>query len=275
MRERTLETPKGIRFRLLEAVEPAAAGAGKPLVYFHSAGGLLPFEPLLETLAAQGYQVYAPVWPGYGEESGEDRIEDMLDFALHGWDTVDLLGLTERPILVGHSMGGMIAAEMACLQPQRVERLVLIASAGLWLDEHPIPDLFSMLPFELAQVLFHDPKMGEAMLTGGVDFNDFEALKDFLVVNARRLGTAAKILFPIPNRRLSKRLYRMTAPTLLVWGKQDKLIPPPYAERFQKLLPHPSRIAWIDQAGHMVPYEQTQAVAEAIVGFLARSASAA
>jgi pimeloyl-ACP methyl ester carboxylesterase len=270
MRERTFETPKGIQFRSLEFGE-----AGRPLVYFHSAGGLLPFEPLLDTLAAQGYHVHAPVWPGYGEETGEEQLEDMLDFALHGWDVVDALKLGDRPVIAGHSMGGMIAAEMACLAPQRVERLVLIASAGLWLDEHPIPDLFAMLPFELAQVLFHDPKMGEAMLTGGVDFTNMAALQDFLVVNARRLGTAGKILFPIPNRRLQKRLYRMSAPTLLVWGKEDKLIPPAYAERFKALLPGESRIAWIDQAGHMVPYEQTAAVAAAVISFLLRSASAA
>jgi pimeloyl-ACP methyl ester carboxylesterase len=123
--------------------------------------------------------------------------------------------------------------------------------------------------------LFYDPKMGEAMLTGGVDFTDMKALQDFLVTNARRLGTAGKILFPIPNRRLSKRLYRMQVPTLLVWGKQDKLIPHPYAERFHELLPGESSIAWIDEAGHMVPYEQTAAVAEAVTGFLARAASAA
>jgi pimeloyl-ACP methyl ester carboxylesterase len=270
MRERTLETPKGIKFRSLEYGE-----GGRPLVYFHSAGGLLPFEPLLEALSAQGYHVHAPVWPGYGEEVGEEQLEDMLDFALHGWDVVDALKLTQRPVIAGHSMGGMIAAEMACLAPDRVERLILIASAGLWLDEHPIPDLFAMLPFELAQVLFYDPKMGEAVLTGGVDFDNMAALQDFLVVNARRLGTAGKILFPIPNRRLLKRLYRMNAPTLLVWGKQDRLIPPPYAERFDALLPGKSSIAWIDQAGHMVPYEQTAAVATAITSFLAQSASAA
>jgi pimeloyl-ACP methyl ester carboxylesterase len=270
MRERTLETPKGIQFRSLEFGE-----TGRPLVYFHSAGGLLPFEPLLDALAAQGYHVHAPVWPGYGEETGEEKLEDMLDFALHGWDVVDALKLAERAVIAGHSMGGMIAAEMACLAPQRVERLILIASAGLWLDEYPIPDLFAMLPFELAQVLFYDPKMGETMLTGGVDFTNMKALQDFLVVNARRLGSAGKILFPIPNRRLQKRLYRMSAPTLLVWGKQDKLIPPAYAERFRELLPGESRIAWIDQAGHMVPYEQTAVVAQAITGFLARSVSAA
>lgn len=65
---------------------------------------------------------------------------------------------------------------------------------------------------------------------------------------------AGKILFPIPNRRLSKRLYRLTAPTLLLWGKNDKLISPVYAERFRALIPH-AKLALIDQAGHMVPYD--------------------
>src|SRR5262249_28595105 len=144
--------------------------------------------------------------------------------ALHGWDLVESLGL-QRPNIVGHSMGGMIAAEMACVANQAVGKLALIAPAGVWIDATPIPDIFSMLPFELVGVLFADPKNGEKFLTGGIDFTNPEALQQFLVNNARRLGTAGKILFPIPNRRLSKRLYRLTAPTLLVWGREDKLIP--------------------------------------------------
>ena len=115
--------------------------------------------------------------------------------------------------------------------------------------------------------LFVDPKQGEAFLTRGVDFSNMEALQTFLVGNARRLGTAGKILFPIPNRRLSKRLYRLTTDTLLVWGRDDAFIPPPYAERWQQLLPA-ARLAWIDAAGHMAPYEQTQSVHEAIASFL-------
>src|SRR5581483_2298646 len=110
MNVNTIETRKGIRSQVLEA------GQGAPLLYLHGAGGLLPQEPLLEKLA-ETYHVYAPVWPGYGAEPGEDLIEDMLDFALHGWDVADALGL-ERPHLVGHSMGGMIAAEMAVLSPR-------------------------------------------------------------------------------------------------------------------------------------------------------------
>jgi pimeloyl-ACP methyl ester carboxylesterase len=261
MQERRIETKRGIKCRVLEA------GQGAPVVFFHGAGGLFPEEPVLESLARR-FHVYAPEWPGYGVETTEDKLEDMLDFALHGWDVVDALALDRKPSLVGHSMGGMIAAEMACIANQNVEKLALIGAAGLWLDAHPIPDLFSMLPFELAQVLFADPKSGEKFLTAGVDFSNMDALQQFMVTNARRLGTAGKILFPIPNRRLSKRLYRLRAPTLLVWGAQDKLIPPVYAKRWQELVPH-AKLAMIEAAGHMVPYEQPNPVAAELERFLA------
>ncbi len=240
---------------------------GAPVLYLHGAGGLFPTEPLLDRLAAS-YRVYATEWPGFGEEETEGHLEDMLDFTLHGWDVVDALGL-ERPHLIGHSMGGMIAAEMAALNPGGLGRLVLVDAAGVWLDELPAPDIFAMLPFELAEVLFADAKIGEAMLTAGMDFSDDEALKRFLVGNARRLGTAGKILFPIPNRRLSKRLYRVTNPTLLLWGRQDKLFPTRYAERYAELLTATTaEIRYVEGAGHMLPYEQPDAAAEAIAAFL-------
>ncbi|MEE2673107.1 MAG: alpha/beta fold hydrolase [Myxococcota bacterium] len=259
MREQVVKTRKGIAFTA------RVAGEGPPLLYLHGAGGLYAEEPVLEGLADH-FQVFAPEWPGYGEQETEGQIEDMLDFALHGWDMIDALGL-ELPHVVAHSMGGMIAAEMACLNPKALGRLALICPAGLWVDEHPIPDLFSMLPFELAKVLFHDPKVGEKVLTQGLDFSDMGALQNFLVGNARRLGTAGKILFPIPNRRLSKRLYRQTADTLLVWGREDRFIPLLYAEAWRKQLPS-SELTVVDAAGHMVPYEQSAAVLEAIRKFL-------
>ncbi len=263
MNTRTIETRKGI------ACDVREAGSGPPLLYLHGAGGLFAEEPLLEGLATR-FHVVAPEWPGYGEQETEGAIEDMLDFALHGWDVIDALDLDAPPHVVGHSMGGMIAAEMACLNPAGLARLVLVSPVGLWIDEHPIPDIFAMLPFELAQVLFHDPKTGEKVLTQGLDFTNMDALQDFLVGNARRLGTAGKILFPIPNRRLAKRLYRLSAEVLLIWGREDKLVPPVYAERWQALLPS-SELALVDAAGHMVPYEQTEAVLEATRKFLGRA----
>jgi len=265
MKWRTLETRKGTCCRVLEG------GSGAPVVFFHSAGGLLADNPFLDGLA-QRFHVFAPEWPGYGDSSGDELLEDMLDFALHGWDLVDALGLG-RPHLVGHSMGGMIAAEMACLAPRDLGRLVLAAPAGLWMDEHPIPDIFALLPFELAELLFADAQKGQALLTGGADLSDLEALKDFYVASQRRLAMAGKILFPIPNRRLSKRLYRLAAPTLVLWGAADRLIVPAYAQRWKALIPS-ARVETIAGAGHMLPYEQPEAFARAVGAFLDQPSTA-
>lgn len=260
MKSRMVETRKGTRCRVVEG------GSGVPVVFFHGAGGLLADNPFLDGLA-QRCHVLAPEWPGYGDSTGDDLLEDMLDFALHGWDLLDALGVS-RPHLIGHSMGGMIAAEMACLAPRDLSRLVLVGAAGLWIDENPIPDIFAMLPHELADVLFVDPARGAALLTGGADLSDIEALKDFYLVTQRRLAMAGKILFPIPNRRLSKRLYRLTAPTLVLWGAADRLIPPVYATRWQALIPG-ARVQMIEGAGHMLPWEQPAAFVDAVVKFLA------
>ena len=259
MKMRTIETRRGARCRVLEG------GQGAPLVFLHGTGGLFRDNPFLDQLAAR-YHVFAPELPCYGESTGEELLEDMLDFTLHGWDVVTALGL-ERPHLVGHSMGGMIAAEMACIAPRDLGKLALVGATGLWIDAHPIPDLFTLLPFELAEILFHDPAQGTALLTGGVDFGDMEALKEFYIANSRRMAMAGKLLFPVPNRRVSKRLYRLTAQTLVLWGERDKLMPPVYALRWGALIPH-ATVVRIEGAGHMLPYEQPETFVAALDRFL-------
>lgn len=241
---------------------------GTTIVAFHGFTGPLGGEPALAQLADAGFRVYAPVWPGYSETGGEGAIDDMLDFALHGADIVEALGLAPGAAhLVGHSMGAMIAAEMAALAPYGYGKVVLVDPLGLWLDEHPIPDIYSLLPYEFPPLLFHDAEVGTGLLSGGLDFADTDAIQRFLIGNNRRLGTAGKILFPIPNRRLSKRLYRITNETLLVWGDDDRLLPAPYAAAWSAALPH-ATTATITDAGHLAPYEQPAAVAEAIASFL-------
>ena len=259
MKALTVETRKGTRCRVLEA------GSGMPVVFLHGAGGLLAENPFLDQLAAR-YHVFAPELPGYGESTGEELLEDMLDFTLHGWDVVAALGLT-RPHLVGHSMGGMVAAEMAAIAPHDLDRLVLVAAAGLWIEAHPIPDIFALLPGQLVELLFQDPVRGQALLTGGVDFSDMEAFKAFYLGQQRRLAMAGKILFPIPNRRVSKRLYRVTARTLVLWGQADRLIVPAYAAEWARLIPG-ATVQTIPDAAHMLPYEQPEVLVDALAGFL-------
>ena len=236
-------------------------GRGTPLVFLHGAGGIFPNDPFLHALAKR-FHVYAPLLPGYGDSEECHELRDMLDITLHTWDVVEALGLTD-PVLAGHSMGGMIAAEMAAIAPHDVTRLALIASGGLWLDKNPIPDIFTLLPYEYPQMMFHDPVKGAEFFTEGTSFSDPEWLKGFLVTNARQLGMAGKILFPIPDRGLSGRLYRIKARTLIIWGESDRLIPPVYARAFAGAIANSERIG-IAEAGHLLTLEKPEEVANAV-----------
>src|SRR3984893_6885008 len=173
------------------AVRYYESGEGRPLVFLHGAGGLEMDLGFLDSLG-QKFHVYAPLVPGYGDSEECVELRDMLDFTLRTWDVVERLGLKD-PILAGFSMGGMIAAEMAAVAPNDVSRLALIAPAGLWLDDHPVPDVFSLLPFEMPQYLFHDPQAGAELMTAGLKMDDPELLKAYLIRNARQLGMAGKI----------------------------------------------------------------------------------
>ena len=236
-------------------------GSGEPLVFLHGAGGMTADDPVLAALA-RTHHVYAPYLPGYGETEDCPGLRDMLDYTLHSWDVVQALGLTD-PVLVGHSMGGMIAAEMAAIAPNDVSRLALIAPAGLWLDEHPTPDIFTLLPFELPAYLFHDPEAGSKLMTSGLKIDDPKFLQDYLVRNARQMGMAGKLLFPVPERGLAERLYRIRARTVIVWGESDRMIPPIYGPYFAAGILG-ARLIRVPEAGHMVITEQPDAVAEAV-----------
>ena len=246
-------------------VEVVEAGKGRDLLFLHGAGGHMPNDPLIAALATK-YHVVAPLLPGYGRSEGEDGLRDMLDITLHGLDVMERLGL-RKPIVVGHSMGGMIAAEMAAIAHTEIERLCLLAPAGLWLDDHPIADIFAKLPYELPSLLFHDAEKGRAILTAGMgDMGNIEFLKQFLVMNARRLGMAGKILFPIPDRGLAQRLHRITARTLVVWGREDALIPPVYGDAFKRAISG-AKLVKVAKAGHAVGQERPEAVLAAIREF--------
>ncbi len=254
-----VDTARGTSCRVLHG------GDGPDLVFLHGAGGIVEGDDLLARLA-ETHRVWAPELPGFGDSAGEDLLEDMLDFTLHGFDLLSALGV-ERPLLVGHSLGGMIAAEMACLCPDEIRALVLLAPLGLWLDEQPVADLFSVLPHDLPALLFHDPAIGSGVLTRGSDFSDDQALIDFFVANARRLGTAGKLMFPSPDRRLSKRLYRLRADTLLVWGESDRVVPPVYADAWKQRIPG-AGVAIVPGAGHMLTIEKPDDVAAAVQQFV-------
>ncbi|MGH8011345.1 MAG: alpha/beta fold hydrolase [Candidatus Binataceae bacterium] len=246
------------------SVELYTFGSGEPLLYVHGAGGLFGVDPFLEELG-RDFKVFAPHLPGFGESTGGELIEDVIDAALFYHQLMDELGL-ERANIVGHSMGGMLAAEVAALDVSRAKKLVLAGPAGFWLDEHPIPDFFALDVADIGKYLFHDPNSPLARMMMAVP-EDLNALADMYVERVKRLSVASKFLWPIPDRGLKKRAYRIAAPTLLLWGESDKLVPPVYAHEFARRIKH-CREETIKEAGHMLMYEQPAAFCAAVRNFL-------
>lgn len=246
------------------AVETWEFGSGEPLLYIHGAGGLTGFDPFLEELG-KDFHVFAPHLPGYGESTGGELVEDVIDAALFYHQLMDELKIPSAHI-VGHSMGGMLAAETAALDTHRAKKLVLVSSAGFWLDNHPIPDFFALDLGELGGFLFHDPKSPIARLFLTIP-DDQEQLVEMYVERTRRLAMASKFLWPIPDRGLKKRAYRIAAPTLLLWGESDRLVSPVYAGEFAKRIKN-TKTEMLKAAGHMPMYEQPEAFCKAVRGFL-------
>jgi pimeloyl-ACP methyl ester carboxylesterase len=240
-------------------------GEGPPLVFLHGGGGLVPDDPLLAGLA-RSRTVVAPVAPGFADLSDLDEIADVHDLALHYDDLLEALGLASAPV-IGHSFGGMTAAELAAHVPRRVSALVLIAPVGLWNDDYPVADLFAALPTELPGLLFADTShpAAQAMLAGAGGEPDVEAL----VPVVRGLTTLAKFMWPIPDRGLSRRLRRIAAPTLVVFGEEDALVPARYADDFVAGIPDATKVV-VPGAGHMVAVERPDDVLASIDEFLAR-----
>jgi pimeloyl-ACP methyl ester carboxylesterase len=241
-------------------------GTGEHLVFLHSAGGLPAFTPELEQLSKR-FTVTAPLMPGFGSSGEEHLHEEVQKLVFWGWDLLDTLAI-EQPILVGHSFGGMLAAELAATEPRRVKKLVLVAPAGLFLAEHPTLDFFATTPDKLVKAAFHDPQ-SEAAKAFMTPPADPAAATEAIVARAKALAAAGRFLWPNGDRGLNERLYRIKAPTLLLWGESDKIIPPVYADEFKRLLVGAAsvRIEKIAAAGHVMFAEQPQAAVNAIIDF--------
>jgi pimeloyl-ACP methyl ester carboxylesterase len=245
------------------------SGNGPPVLYLHSEIGLT-WDNFLADLAAN-HRVYAPHFPGTAEGDADaiHQYDDLLDVVLAYEEIVRALGI-EGAVVVGHSFGGMLAAELAAVFPDLFSGVVLIDAFGLWSNTDPTSSDLMAGPYErLPEVLFHDPHCpaAQSMRISSVDAAD--AL-DRAAACIWAVGCTAKFLWPIPERGLAKRLHRITAPTLIVWGAQDAVVPAHYAFRFADHIA-PSRTQIIDSCGHIPQLEQEAQTIAAVEAFLAET----
>jgi pimeloyl-ACP methyl ester carboxylesterase len=230
------------------------AGNGPALVYLHPAAGLA-WDPFLFRLA-EHRTIYAPEFPGtsVSDRNAIHDIDDLWDVVLAYDEALGSLGL-KRPEAIGQSFGGMLASELASTFPEIFSKLVLLDPAGLWKEDAPIFNWMAAPPQELFGRLFHDPACAgaQAMMTPPADPDQAIAMQAGFVW---ALGCTGKFLWPIPDRGLHKRLHRVKAPTLVVWGENDRLIPSAYAEEFGKRIKG-SKVEIVKNCGHIPQVEKT------------------
>jgi pimeloyl-ACP methyl ester carboxylesterase len=245
-------------------VEVREAGGGGDVMWLHGEAG--PSWTAFHDALARDRHVVAPSHPGYGASTGGDKLDDIHDAIYFYLDLLDALDISEVS-LIGHGLGGMFAAELAAVQPRRVANLVLIDPFGLWLPDVPTLDYFVLPPAELADALYHDRTSLAAQATAKAPEGQ-DALVAYMLERAQSMAAAARYLWPIPDRGLNKRLHRVRAPTLVVWGQSDRVVPVAYAAEWQRRIPG-SRLVVRQDAGHLPHVEVPAPLAELTDAFLA------
>jgi pimeloyl-ACP methyl ester carboxylesterase len=242
-------------------------GAGRPLLVLHTGGGAGQWLPYMADLAAR-HDVIVPEHPGFGASDTPDWLDTIPDLANFYLDFLDQFDLNNVD-LVGFSIGGWIAAELAVRNTQRLNSLTLVGAAGIHVPGIPQVDTFLCSDEQLVRDLFHDQKRADAML------NELKRpeLEDIRLKN--RTTTAKLVWQPRGyDPHLHKWLHRIGVPTLLIWGANDRLFPKDYASAWQRLIPD-SKAVIIPECGHLPQIEQRQAFITALEGFLDNKRAAA
>lgn len=240
------------------------AGDGPPLVFLHGAYGLT-WDPFLDALAER-FSVYAPEHPGttVGDPDGIKPLDTLWDLVLYYDELFEQLGI-QNPAVVGHSFGGMVAAELAACYPQRVRKLVLLNPIGLWRDDAPVKNWMILPMDEVVKAAFYaaDGPLAQQMLAVP---EDETAAQDAQIRVTWSLACTGKFIWPIPDKGLKKRIHRITSPTLIVWGTEDKLVPPVYAQEFAHRIGD-ARVEMVEQAAHVPQLEQLERVSGLVGDF--------
>jgi pimeloyl-ACP methyl ester carboxylesterase len=239
-------------------------GAGPPTLYLHGAGLTRMWLPLYEQLA-KSVDLIAPEHPGYGETEMPEWLDGFDDLVIHYDALLDTLEL-ERVHLVGYSLGGWIAAELAVFHPRRFDSLTLVTPIGLRIPGKPLGDVFAMDPERLFMTMFNDPANAAQVLP------DIESL-DEIEHQFGEAATLARLAWnPRFDPKLERRLARVTCPTLVVRAEHDRMVPDEMAERYAELIAD-ARIETVPGTGHALIVEQPEKTANVISSFIAGSAA--
>ena len=245
-----------------KSTQVTTGGSGPPLLYLHSAAGETDWTRWHAALGRH-FTVHAPAHPGFAQSEGLDKIDDIHDLAWHYVDVLDALKFDRVPV-VGFSLGAWIAAEVAILRPERISHLVLINAAGLHIDRAPIAELFGDDLEKLKKLVFFDPQSPAVAEVFPTAVDDPRVL---MWLRAREATARVGWNPYLHDPKLSGHLRRIKAPTLVVWARQDRLIPLAHGQFYAEHIAN-ARLHVFENAGHMLPLERPDEVASVVATFL-------
>jgi pimeloyl-ACP methyl ester carboxylesterase len=238
-------------------------GSGPPVLFLHGANGLPQWLPFFEQIAAR-CDLRVPEHPGYGTSDNPAWLRDIGDLAMYYLDFLD--GLDEPKVhIVGQSLGGWAAAEMAVRNCTHIASLTLLDPAGIRVKGLLSGDNFIWGPDEAVRNLYYDQSLADKMLAMPV--TDEQA--DIALGNrftTTKLGWQPRWYKP----SLERWLHRITVPTLVVWGENDKLFPKEYAARWSERIPG-CKVEIIPQCGHVPAIEKPDITAKKVLDLIGRS----
>jgi pimeloyl-ACP methyl ester carboxylesterase len=238
-------------------------GSGERVGYLAGLGGVPTWLPFLDELA-ETRRVVVPSLPGFpGAPKGFHSLDDHLDWLTATLDLLEAAGL-DGADLIASSVAGMLAADVAVFSPAMVRRLVLISPWGLYDPAVPGADVFATTPEEQpALVAAHPERLAEVMAAP----EGSDAL-EWRIDEYRASEAAARISWPMGDRGLIKRMHRISHSTLLVWGEQDRILPPAYADRWAEGISGPTEIVMVADAGHHCVIDQPVVAAKHVRSYL-------
>jgi pimeloyl-ACP methyl ester carboxylesterase len=238
-------------------------GRGEAIGFLAGYGGLPRWVPFLDRLAERR-TVVVPSLPGFpGGDRGHAVLDTHLDWVLAVRDLIDKAGLAGAD-LAGSSVGGSFAAEVAAIWPEKVRRLALIAPFGLFDEKDPATDPWAQKQDDIAGLMTADPAVYRKLKEMPAGANSIE----WPIEQTRAAEAAARIFWPLGNTRLEKRLPSITAPTLILWGEQDRVMPRSYAATVAKAIKAKTETKIIAGAGHLAELDRPDEVAAAILAFM-------
>jgi len=247
------------------AVHLRRGGDGDPMLFLHGASGVAGWIPSFEALSER-YDLLVPDHPTYGLSDEPDWLDGMDDLAMFYLDFLDQMEL-EGVHLVGNSLGGWLAMEIAVRNSARLKSLTLVGAAGIRIEGKPIADIFMMDPDDLVREIFVDQSFADNILNLELSEEQMDIQIRNRVATAR-LGWQPRLF----NPNLRKWLHRITVPTHVIWGDTDKIVDPAYAVEFGKII-EGSTVTMINKAGHLPHVEQSEPFVEAVSSFIHANAA--